>query len=121
MDLPVRDILLDNNGNRVLVGTDYGRASGEQAVKQSIECSVKLFRGEYWLDLLAGVPWLTDILIKNPNTLIVKAAIGTAIAAVPNVTQVANVGFTPPDAERRAAIAYSAVTDIGLIDGTVTT
>lgn len=48
--MPRRDILLDDDGNRVLVNGDYGFADGIQAVKQGIEVRVRLFSGEYWLD-----------------------------------------------------------------------
>lgn len=117
---PRRDILLDSNGNRLLVAGDYGFAEGNQAVKQGIECRVKLFEGEYWLNQALGVPWLTDVLIKNPKPIIVKSVIGQAIADTPDVSQVVNVSYEVAGQTRRGAVSYTAVSNAGTITGTVT-
>ncbi len=119
MALPVRDILLNANGDRVLVGNDYGRASGLQAVSQGIRNRVGLILKEYWLNTALGVDWTGVILVKNPNALLIKSQIAPAIADTPNVTRVANIDLIGPDANRHAEISYSAVTDFGLVTGTV--
>ena len=100
---------------------DYGFADGAQAVKQGIECRVKLFQGEYWLNQGLGVPWLTDVLIKNPKPIVVKAVIGQAIADTPDVSQVVNVSYDVESRTRRGAVSYTAVSTAGTITGTVTT
>lgn len=122
MTAPRRDILLDAYGNRILVGGDYGFADGIQGVKQGVECRVKLFLGEVWTDESQGVPWNEQILIRNPSAIVVKAQIGRAIAATPDVTQV--VAVTGPiidPATRHARIDYTANSTAGTITGTVTT
>ena len=118
--MPVRDILLDSNGNRIVQGGDYLLADGPQAVKQGIQCRVSLFLGEYWLDESRGVRYLTLILIKNPVPAIVQGEIGSAIAETPDVTRVAAVSYTAPaPSTRRAAVSYNATTTAGPITGSV--
>ena len=80
--MPIRDIQLDSSGNRLLSGAGYAFADGQQAVKQGIECRVRLFLGEYWLDGGEGVDWINRILIRNPNALIVQSELSRAIAAI---------------------------------------
>lgn len=119
--MPRRDILLDADGNRLLVGGDYGFADGIQAVKQGIEVRVRLFLGEYWLDTSKGVDWIGKILIRNANPAIVKAEITAAIAATPDVTRVTNVAYTVDAVARTVSITYDVASTEGLISGEVVT
>jgi len=117
--MPVRDILLDANGERLLVNGDYGRADGTQAVKQGIECNVRLYKGDCWLDEDAGVDYLGRVLVANPNPLVVKPEIAKAIAATPDVTDVVAVAYNVDKATRQASVAYDARGTLGNVQGTV--
>lgn len=118
--MPIRDILLDRNGNRVVQGGDYLLADGAQAVEQGIQCRVGLVKGEYWLDESRGVDYFGVVLVRNPVPAIVQGVIGSAIAETPDVTRVGAVSYTPPDpATRRAAVSYNATTTAGPITGSV--
>jgi len=118
--MPVRDILLDDNGERLLVNGDYGRADGEQAIKQGIECNVKLYKGDCWLDEDAGVDYLGRVLVAHPSPVVVKAEIARAIAATPDVTNVVAVAYTTDPQTRAASVAYDARSTLGNVEGTVT-
>lgn len=117
---PVRDILLDSDGNRLLVNGDYGRADGLQAVKQGIEGNVALYLGEVWLDESLGVPYFELILIRNPNPLVIKAEVGKAIAATPDVTDVVAVSYSVDPVTRKGTVAYTCNSTAGTVSGTVT-
>lgn len=120
MSLPVRDVLLNDNGDRVLVAGDYGLASGSQAVKQGITGNVLLYLAEYWLDMSLGVDYFGQVLIRNPSAIVVKSVIGRAIASTPDVTQVVAAALVEVDSSTRGwAITYSAVTNAGNIDGII--
>jgi hypothetical protein len=117
---PRRDILLDSNGNRVLVAGDYGFADGIQAVKQGIECRLKLQRGEVWLDESDGVDYRGVVLVANPRPVVIKAELGRPIAATPDVTNVVAADLVRLP-NRAASIIYTAHSTAGTTSGTVTT
>ena len=118
---PRRDILLDSSGNRVLVNGEYGFADGIQAVKQGIQVRALLYLNDVWYDLDLGVPYLENILIKNPNRIVVKAEIGRNIALTPDVTNVVAVSLEVDPLTRHAAINYTCNSTLGTVTGTVTT
>jgi hypothetical protein len=118
--MSVRDILLDADGNRVLVGADYGFAEGQQAVRQGIQCAVGMWLGEDWLDESLGVDYMGKILIKNPNELQVKAELSRAISAVADVTQVVSTGYSVNSQTREGVVSFTATSAAGTVSGTVT-
>ena len=120
--MPIRDVKLDNDGNRVMsaTGQDYAAADGIQAIEQGIACAVKLYRGEYWLDQSKGVDWVGKILIRNPQPLVVKGEIGAAIAGVPDVSSVVNTGYAVDTPTRAGTVTYSVASTQGPVSGTVT-
>lgn len=119
--MPIRDILLDDAGNRVLQGgTGYGFADGTQAVKQGIACRVRLFRGEVWLDEDLGVDYLGRVFVRGASPAVINGEVSAAIAATPDVTAVRETSFAV-DAERHATIDYTVSSTAGTTSGTVTT
>jgi hypothetical protein len=115
--VPRRDILLDDDGNRVLVGGDYGFADQAQAVKQGIQCRVRLFLGEYWLNTAKGVDWVNKILIRNAQEAVIKAELSAAIAETPDVTRVVATSFSRDTKERTGSVAFQAASTEGPIEG----
>lgn len=115
----VRDYLLDSDGNRVLERGDQAFASGAQAVKQGIECRVRMFLGEYWMDQSVGVPWIQSVLIRNPNVLLVKSEIAKAIVATPDVSSAVSTAFSQDTAARTASATFEAASIYGTITGSV--
>ena len=74
------DILIEN-GEIVLV-------DGKEAILQDILQTLRTFLEEWFLDLSVGVPWLQQILVKNPNLNHVDALLIDAIGGVPGVDQI---------------------------------
>lgn len=118
--MPVRDILLDADGNRLLSGGDYATASDAQAVKQGIECALRLYEAEYWLDESLGVPYQRRILIRNFVELEVRGYLAAAILGVVDVTRVVSTGFSFDSTNRAASASFSAASPYGLVEGAVT-
>ena len=75
--MPIRDFLQDANGDLAVVNGDFARSGGDSvdanqaAVKQAIAIRVKFFLAEYFLDESIGVDWLGQILVKNPDQVVV--------------------------------------------------
>jgi hypothetical protein len=125
--MPVRDFLMDNTFALAVVNGDLAVAGGAsiaanlQAVKQGIQVRVRLFLGEYFLDETVGVDWIGQILVKNPDPIVIRELIRTAIASTPDVVQVIGSDLIiRPD--RSAAITYTARTrySVDLVLGEIT-
>ena len=106
---PARDFLMTPAGGMAIVRGDFAVARGAAAVPQGIQVRVRMFLGECLLDGSLGVDWLGQILIKNPNPLVVRELVSAAIAATPDVVNVA--GTLPSIApDRSATIGYQVAT-----------
>lgn len=119
--MPIRDILLDDNGERVLAANDYAFATGKQATKQGIACAVRLHAGDVWYDLDLGVRYVQLLLLKSTPRVVAQAEIGRAIASVVDVIAVRPVGFDLDERTRRATVSYEADSSEGAVSGAVST
>lgn len=77
-------ILLDSDGHLDLSsGLRFG--AGGQGVAQSLRVRLAMFKGEWFLDQTAGVPYYQDLLGKKFNEIRARAAFRTVILATPGV------------------------------------
>ena len=113
--MPVRDFLADESGDLAVANGDFGFAGGDtveenqQAVRQGIQCRTNMLQGECFLAPDEGVPWLTEILVKDPDPTTVASDIADAINATPDVVAV-EVGTLTVTPQRAASIPYVAQT-----------
>lgn len=49
-----------------------GNLSPTGDLAQRIDCLLRTFRGEWWLDPSIGVPWLDEVLKKNPDLQVIR-------------------------------------------------
>jgi hypothetical protein len=103
---PVRDFASNEDGEWIVFNGDFVKAAGANAVPQGIRIRVGMFLGECYLDEGVGVPYLEDILIKNPDPLVVRADIQEAIANTPDVTNVVGAQLVQEQGSRDARIDY---------------
>ena len=116
--MPRRDILVDSQGNRLLVGGDYAFSDGQQAVGQGVQLAVGLWLGEYWLDESIGVDYIGKILVKGPTPVVVSGELARAIAGVADVTRVASAAYVAPSANRTgASVTFDVATTSGPLVG----
>lgn len=106
---PVRDFLMDSNGDLAVVNGDFATIGGEAAIPQGIRIRVLMFEGECFLDESLGLPWLTKILVKGADPAAVRAMITAAIADTPDVTAVTGAELKFVD-RRDAEIHYEVMT-----------
>lgn len=104
---------MDENGDLAVVNGDFAVVGGDSdaqnvaAVRQSIKMRVRFFLGEYWLDEAVGVDWIGQILVKNPDPLVVRELIRAAIASTPDVTEVVAGDLVLDAATRAGVIRYT--------------
>jgi len=72
------DLLLDASGNIAVASEPYSLA-------QDAASAVRTFRGECYWNVLIGIPYLTDILGKNPSLALAKELFVTEARTVEGV------------------------------------
>lgn len=75
-------------GDLHVVGPDFATVTGADAIAQEAEVTLRWFRGEWFLDLSAGVPYFGEVLRKGATEASVRAVLRAAILRVPDVRRV---------------------------------
>lgn len=70
------DVILDADGNEAVATAPY-------SVAQDVASACRTFRGEVYYNTTLGVPYIGQILGKEPSNAFVKAQLEAAAAAVP--------------------------------------
>ena len=102
-----RDLLLDRY-NDLVVTTDLDWSRGIPGVMQECRIKLQMFRGEWFLDLDAGIPYWGQILGQKPAIAI--AAIGAsfteALLGVEDVTAVTKMSVTYDRPTRSLSVTW---------------
>jgi len=106
---PVRDFLMDANGDLAAVGGDFATVAGAEAVPQGIKVRVRSFLGEIYLDEAQGIDYLGTVLEKGTDPLVARELVAEAIVDTPDVTSVVGAEIVV-DAARQATVNYQATT-----------
>lgn len=113
IDAP-RDLLLDLD-NDLVVTTDLQFTRGIPAIVQSCRIALQMFKGEWFLDLDAGIPYFEDILGAKPT-------IGAAVARqeflrelqlVEGVVEVTRLNITFEPTTRTLTVRWQVQTAFG--------
>lgn len=99
LDPETGDLVLD--GDLALVGDDVA------GVRQWLAIALDTQRGEYGLDLDAGLPYLDEILVKALKLQIIRQIFRAAILACPYVTAVEELTLTL--VEGQLALGFTAL------------
>lgn len=107
------DILLDADGDLHL--SPKGDIALGNSVSQKIRIKLLWFEGEWRWNTDTGIPYLTDLLIKNPDTDYFESCIRERIFEVEEVTEVKEAAVVFDRKKRNAVIRYIAATDYEVI------
>ncbi len=116
------DIALGDDGDMAL-GDDGGPylTSGLAGVAQLCRIALLLFRGEWFQDLDAGVPWMANAVVSEeqavlgqpPNEDAVRAVVRDTLLAVPGVLAVTTLTTSFAAATRTLTITWAVRTVFG--------
>lgn len=88
---------------------------GADRVAQQIKINLLSFLGEWFLDNTYGVPYLEDILIKNPRMASIETIIRGHINSIPDVTRIDSLNLDWNRKARSLSIEFSCTTNLGPI------
>jgi hypothetical protein len=97
------------NGDLVLVDKS-------DCAAQHVAQRIKLFKGEWFLDLDAGIPWFQDILKKNPNPNLVDGILKNAIIESPDIVELLSFNLDYDTGTRELTVDFSARSVDGNVD-----
>jgi hypothetical protein len=92
---------------------------GADKVAQQIKINLLSFLGEWFLDVTYGVPYLEEILVKNPHMASVETIIRNHISSVPNVIRIDSLSLDWNRQSRVLAVEFTCTTNLGPIKESV--
>ena len=108
------DIALDPaTGDLVFVNRDLATLSGAELVQQRLAIILQMFKGEWFLDADAGIPWLQEILKKGVDATVVDAILRKAILDTEDVNRLLTYESSIDAAARTISVAFSVDTVYG--------
>ena len=78
---------LDRDGDLLLTNNALTLTTGLEAIRQHLQCKFRLFMGEWFLDLEAGVPWFQEVFKKNTSFVVLQEIFKDTILTTPGVIE----------------------------------
>jgi len=88
-------------------------------VAQQIKINLLSFLGEWFLDVTYGVPYLEEILVKNPRMASVETILRSHISSVPDVIRIDHLGLSWDRQKRYLFVEFACTTNLGPIKESV--
>lgn len=107
------DLALDPNGD-LEVTTDARFTEGLESVTQGIRVRIQKFKGEWFLDLLRGLPWYQDILGQKFSEIKTLSAFRTEILLTPGTLEITRLTAAFDRSTRVLDVDWQALTEFGL-------
>lgn len=108
----ITDFALNEDGDEYADATGLAMTGDLDGIRQQVELRLGFFKGEWFLDEEAGLPWYEEILVKNPNLIRIRDIFRTAILSVNGISDVTylDVRFT---GAWTVTVEFRATTDLG--------
>ena len=88
-------------------------------IAQQIKMNLLSFLGEWFLDVTYGVPYLEEILVKNPRMASVETILRSHISSVPDVIRIDHLGLSWDRQKRYLFVEFACTTNLGPIKESV--
>ena len=110
------DLLLDSaTWDLSTDATDLLLVDGEDAVAQHLSQRLNTFAGEWFLDLRLGVPYLQQVLVKNPDPVVLDSVFKSEIIHTPGIVELQAFELRLDAGTRQLQLSFTAVADSGAI------
>ena len=87
---------------------DLQFVTGADAVAQHLLIRLRFYRAEWFLDTRVGIPYYSQILVKNPNLAAIRTTYRQAILSTPGVETLERMDLEFDAATRELALDFSA-------------
>ena len=111
-----RDIKLDANGDWSVSAGDLELVSGAAAIVQSVKIRLAFFKGEWFLDWDAGIPYFQSVFAKISNPQLLSDIFRKAILETVGISTIHDLTLTVDRSARTLTVSFRAETDVGLLD-----
>lgn len=112
------DIQLDDNLDLLVTNNSLNLNMGSNAIRQHLRTKLGLFLGEWFLDTTVGVPWFRDVLVKNPNFVVIQDMLKDQILSTPGVIALERFDFDYVSGTRNLSLDFTVSSTEGFIDYT---
>lgn len=121
------DLLLDADGDVTIANGDVVFSSGIPAVVQSVRLALNLFRGEWFLNLDEGVPYIANDVVTESEAILggkyneirTRRVFRDAILAAPGVVELTSLAVSFDSATRSLSVQFQVRTEFGVSDSEV--
>lgn len=104
----MKDLALQGD-DLLVTGYDLGLVSDGDQVLQSTKIRLRFFKGEWFLDTDAGVPYFSDVLVKGPEARgHVESIFKRAILSTPEIKTLKSFSLDFDAAQRALKVVFSA-------------
>ena len=107
------DLKLDSSGDLDLQDYDLVGVGGIDEVQQHLTVGLRLFRGEWYLDEAAGVPYYRDVLVGAPNIRLVESLFRIEIMSTPEVERLNSFEMEYDRGARTLEVDFTCTTSEG--------
>jgi len=97
----------------ILQDRDLLMVSDAEQVAQHVTIRLRFFYSEWFLDNSLGVPWLEEILVKNPDGRLVDARLKEAIRGTPGLDDLVQFQTDYQPAKRFLSLTWQGNTPYG--------
>ena len=110
----MKDLALDQKtGDLLIVDFDAGLVDGIDQIAQNLAIRLRFMQGEWFLNILAGVPYYQYFFIKNPNQIQVETFLKDEISNTRGVLEITSFNSNFDGQKRRFTVDFACKT----IDG----
>lgn len=102
------DFAMTDDGDIDLSTNDLRLVTGADAVAQHLRIRLRLIKGEYFLDTRVGIPYYSQIWVKNPNIGAVNNVFRRAIVTTPGVESLERLDNVFDASRREYTLTFSA-------------
>lgn len=111
------DIALDQDGHDLLIRDgELKLAEGLDHVSQNLKIRLQFYLGEWFLDITEGVPFYSDILVKNPNISSIDSILKARILSTLEVTNLLEYKSEFNNVTREYTVNAKVKTIYGVLD-----
>jgi hypothetical protein len=87
---------------------------GTEEKAQKLRNRLRMFEGEWFLDVRVGVPWFSVVFVKAPDLEVVKRLLRKVILATPGIVSVTELSVEFDRGTRELEYEFTAVDDTGV-------